>query len=70
MKDRKRWFVYFKGVKEEFFFGLYYQFFLLSARNQQEDILKGLIDEAHNYITKPFNVNDISSRTLSILQEE
>lgn len=41
---------------------------MLTAKNQQENVLIGLKTGAHDYITKPFDVEELSARVSSILQ--
>jgi DNA-binding response OmpR family regulator/HPt (histidine-containing phosphotransfer) domain-containing protein len=41
---------------------------LLTAKSQQENILEGLSSGANDYITKPFDVDEITARVSGILQ--
>lgn len=40
----------------------------LSVKNQQENIINGLENGAHDYITKPFDIDELSLRITGILQ--
>lgn len=41
---------------------------ILTAKSQQENVLKGLETGAHDYITKPFDVDEVAARVSGILQ--
>lgn len=40
---------------------------MLTAKNQQDNIIKGLESGAHDYITKPFDLDEVSARVSGIL---
>lgn len=40
----------------------------LTAKNQQDNIIKGLESGAHDYITKPFDLDEVSARVSGILR--
>ena len=41
---------------------------MLTAKNQQENIIKGLNNGAADYITKPFDISEVQARVTGILQ--
>ena len=43
---------------------------LLTAKSQQENLLKGLESGAHDYITKPFDVDEVAARVSGVLQRK
>lgn len=46
----------------------YYPIIMVSAKSEDEDILKGLVDGADDYITKPFNPPEIVARLNVLLR--
>ncbi|MCI5072557.1 response regulator transcription factor [bacterium] len=43
---------------------------IISAKNQQENIVSGLNHGAHDYIVKPFDIDELSARVAGILKRE
>ncbi len=56
-----------KQMKEEAALA-YIPVILLTAKGQQDNIVEGLTCGANDYITKPFDISEVSARVLGILQ--